>query len=347
VGRLFNAGLGVLEMATVDIGVRLGLYQALADAGPSTPNELAEAAGIHARYSREWLEQQAVAGILEVDDVSADEDERRYSVPAAYIPVLLDPEDLAYTAPFAAVVPIIGKVYDTLLDAFRTGKGVPYADYELHDLQSGFTRPQFHHLLATEWIPALPDVQARLQTGDARVAEIGCGEGWASITLATNYPGVSVDGFDLDEASIAIARRNAADAGVEDRVRFEVKDAADEHLAGRYDLVFAVEMVHDLSRPVDVLRTMRRLRNDTGAVLVIDERVADVFTAPGDEMERTFYGFSVVHCLPAGMAEQPSAGTGTVMRTSTLARYADEAGYDRVDVLPVDHEMFRLYRLEG
>ena len=114
-----------------------------------------------------------------------------------------------------------------------------------------------------------------------------------------------------------------------------------------YDLVVAFEMVHDVADPVELLRTLRRLRADGGAVLVVDERTADTFTAPGDELERFFYGVSLVHCLPVGMADQPSAGTGTVMRSDTLRHYAMQAGFSSVDVLPIDHMMFRFYRLEG
>jgi 2-polyprenyl-3-methyl-5-hydroxy-6-metoxy-1,4-benzoquinol methylase len=177
------------------------------------------------------------------------------------------------------------------------------------------------------------------------VADIACGAGWSSIAIALAYPAAEVDGFDLDALSIELARRNAAAAGVADRVRFHLRDAADADLAGGYDLVLICEALHDLSRPVEALRTMRRLANETGAVLVVDERVAETFTAPGDDLERLFYGFSVLCCLPAGMAEQPSAATGTVLRPTTLRRYAREAGFRDAEVLPIEHDLFRLYRL--
>jgi 2-polyprenyl-3-methyl-5-hydroxy-6-metoxy-1,4-benzoquinol methylase len=181
----------------------------------------------------------------------------------------------------------------------------------------------------------------------ARVADIGCGAGWASIAIARAYPKARVDGFDFDEPSIAAARANAAEAGLADRVTFQLRDAADPNLAGRYDLVIAFEMVHDLSRPVEVLGVMRRLLADGGAVIVMDERTAETFTAPGDELERLLYSFSVLCCLATGMSEQPSAMTGTVMRPATLRRYAAEAGFREVEILPIEHEMFRFYRLRA
>jgi 2-polyprenyl-3-methyl-5-hydroxy-6-metoxy-1,4-benzoquinol methylase len=155
---------------------------------------------------------------------------------------------------------------------------------------------------------------------------------------------VQVDGYDLDAPSIELARTNAAEHGVADRVSFQVRDVADPALAGQYDLVMGFEMLHDLSQPVEALRVMRGLLAEGGAVIIMDERVAERFTAPGDDVERLFYGFSTLCCLPAGMADQPSAATGTVMRPDTLRRYALEAGFRDVEVLPIEHDQFRFYR---
>ncbi len=171
------------------------------------------------------------------------------------------------------------------------------------------------------------------------------GLGWSSIAIARAYPNVRVDGFDLDEASVAAARANAEAAGVADRVRFHVRDAGDPDLAGQYDFALAVECIHDMPNPVSVLGAMRRLVGEAGSVLVVDEKVADRFTAPGDDVERYMYGFSILHCLPVGMVEQPSAATGTVMRAETFRRYATEAGFRAIAVLPIEHDFFRFYRL--
>jgi len=142
-------------------------------------------------------------------------------------------------------------------------------------------------------LSAIPDVHARLR-GDppARVADIGCGPGWSSIGIARAYPKVQVDGFDLDEASVALARRHVAEAGVEDRVQVEVRDVGDPALAGRYDLVIALLCVHDLPQPVIVLRAMRQLAGPGGAVLVVDPRAGERFLDPSNDrdVERQFYG---------------------------------------------------------
>jgi SAM-dependent methyltransferase len=348
--RLGGAALGAYELLTVYLGHRLGLYRTLAERGEATPRELAEAAGADARYAREWMEQQAVAGILEVRDAAADPGERRYRLPAGHDEVLLDPESLAYVVPMARFAVSFTSALPAVEEAFRTGGGVPWTVYgdEGREAQAGANRPQFTHLLAGEWLPAMPDVHERLQADPpAAVADVACGAGWSSIALARAYPRVRVDGYDLDEASVELARSNAEAAGLADRLRFHVRDAGDPELAGRYDLVTVFEAIHDLSRPVEVLRAMRSLAGGDGAVLVVDEKVAESFTAPGDEVERLMYTYSVLCCLPVGMAEAPSAATGTVMRTGTLRRYAREAGFADLEVLPVEHDFFRLYRLRS
>lgn len=344
-GRLFMAGLAAMELAAIDLGVRLGLYARLLEGPSKTPAELAESAGIHTRYAREWVEQQAAAGILEVDDASKSPEERRYALPPAQAHVLLEDTSMAYMAPMADLVRAIGRTQEQVEQAFRSGRGVPYQAYDLHEMQAGFTKPTFFNHLTQTWIPALPDVHARLQAGAARVAEIGSGCGWASIVMAQAFPGVTVHGFDSDTASVEAARRNAAAAGVSDRVIFDDADVTQATAQDGYDLVFAVEMLHDVPDPVGVLRAMRRLRGPDGAVLVVDEKAKDSFTVPADELERFFYAASVLHCLPVGMASERSAGTGTVFRPDTLRRYAREAGFERVEILPVDHPQFRLYRL--
>jgi 2-polyprenyl-3-methyl-5-hydroxy-6-metoxy-1,4-benzoquinol methylase len=350
VERLFGAALGAFDLFGVYVGRKLGFYRALADDGPLRPRELAAATGTNERYVREWLEQQAVTGILEVEDATAADGTRRYTLPEGHDEALLDADSLSFIAPVApAVIGSLGQAR-AVVEAFRTGRGVGWEDYgeDARQAQADSNRPQFLNRLGSEWIPAMPDVDARLLADPpARVADVACGGGWSSIAIARAYPNVRVDGLDLDAASIELARANADEAGLGDRVHFQLRDAADPELAGRYDLVTVFEAIHDMSQPVEALRAMRGLAADTGAVLVVDERVADSFTAPGDDVERYMYGWSILSCLPTGMASQPSAATGTVMRADTLARYASEAGFSRVEVLPVEHDFFRLYRLHA
>jgi len=346
--RVFGAVLGAMDLFCIHIGDRLGLYRALAGAGPCTPGELAAAAGIDPRYAREWLEQQAVAGILEVDDVAAGPDERRFTLPAGHAEALTDGDSLAFAPPLARLGVAVAMPLAAIVDAFRSGGGVPWAAYgaDGREAQADLNRVQFLHHLGSEWLPSMPDVHDRLQRPGARVADLACGAGWSSVAIARAYPEVRVDGYDADEASIDLARAHAAAAGLDDRVRFHVRDVSEPQDPGPdgYDLVCVFEALHDMAHPVEALAAMRALAAPDGAVLVMDERTNDALT-PGDPLEQFFYGASVLVCLPTGMSEPDSAATGTVMRPATFAGYARAAGFGDGEVLGIEHPFFRFYRL--
>jgi 2-polyprenyl-3-methyl-5-hydroxy-6-metoxy-1,4-benzoquinol methylase len=343
--RLFLNAIGAFDLFSVYLGDRLGLYRALADHGAMTSAELAEAAGIHERYAREWLEHQAASALL---DVEGDADERRFSLPAGHDEVLLDETSLNYGAPLARAVLASIRPVDALAEAFRNGGGVPYAAYgdDLHESQAAFTRPLFENQLGKEWLPAVPEIHERLSSSEpARVADVACGQGRSSIEIARAYPNAQVDGIDSDRASIEAARKNLEGSGVEGRVTFHERNAADARLAGRYDLVTIFEALHDMSYPVEVLKAARGLLGEGGLVFIGDERTAEEFTAPASEAERLFYGFSVFHCLPVGMVGEGAAGTGTVIRPETVKDYARQAGFASCEVLPIEHDFWRFYLL--
>jgi SAM-dependent methyltransferase len=343
--RLFQDMTGALELFTVYLGERLGLYQALHRDGPATSTELAGRTGTVERYVREWLEHHAASGLLEVDDPAAGPLARRYRLPPAYVPILADPDHVRYRAFNGVEIVRAGRGMAPLVEAFRTG-GAPPALPWAPEGRAEANRATFLNLLGTQWLPAVADVDQRLRREPAaRVADLACGPGWSSIAIAQAYPLVQVDGFDLDPDVIAAARGNAEQAGVSDRVTFAVTDASGPGLSGRFDLVTIFEALHDMSHPVDALRGARGLLTPAGSVLVIDELVADEFTAPASDLERYHYGWSVVACLPAAMGDPGTAATGAMLRRATLDRYAREAGFGSVQVLPLDDQTWRLYRL--
>ncbi|HYP27660.1 MAG TPA: methyltransferase domain-containing protein [Blastocatellia bacterium] len=346
--RLLKSTLGVFDIFTVYIGHRLGFYDALAGGDSLTSTELASRTQTCERYVREWLEQQAVAGILEVEDAGAEAKGRRFRLPAGHAEVLIDRDSLNYLAPLAQLAVGAVSPVSTLLKAYRSGAGVPYQAYgaDLRKGQADMNRAMFLKQMGEEWLPAIPDLHARLKASPpARVADIGCGAGWSSIGIALAYPEVRVDGYDLDAPSIDMARANALQNCVSHRVSFHTRNANDPTLEGQYDLVTAFECIHDMSDPVGALQTMRGLAGESGSVIVVDERVGEEFTGERDEIEQLMYGWSVLHCLPVGMADLTSRKTGTVMRPETLRSYALEAGFRAVEVLPIDNLFFRFYRL--
>jgi 2-polyprenyl-3-methyl-5-hydroxy-6-metoxy-1,4-benzoquinol methylase len=347
--RLFQTCLDALDIFSVYLGHHLGYYATLRDSRPLTSAELAAAAGTHERYAREWLEQQAATGILEVEDHLVDAPRRRYRLDPGHAEVLADRDSLYYFVPLIRYFVATGPLIPEILKAHRTGRGIswPRMGDEIREAQEGFNRALFLKQLGSEALARIPDVHARLQAEPApRVADIGCGSGWSSIAMARAYPNVQVDGFDYDGAAVETARRNAADFGVSERVQFHTCSAGEAKLDAICDVVTFFECLHDLARPVDALRTAHRLLAPGGSVIIMDERVAEHFAAPADYVDRMMYGWSLLQCLPGGMEGEGSAGTGAVMRPATLQRYAEQAGFRSLEILPIDHDpLRRWYRL--
>lgn len=346
--RMLGSALGAIEIFSVFVGERLGWYRSLNEDGPATPGDLAKRTGTHERYAREWLEQQAVCGIL-VTDPSQPADERRYELPPAAAEVLTDPSSLSFLGPVGRMLSASMVQAPELLAAYRDGGGVSWDQLgdDARFGQADMNRPWFESKLA-DAIAGLPDVHGVLSSPQARIIEIGFGGGWASIAMARAHPQLRIDGFDVDAPSVALARRNAEDSGVADRVKFHHSSGADIGAQGAYDAAFAFECIHDMPQPVPVLEAMHRAVRPGAPVIVMDEAVAETFTAPGDDLERLMYGFSLMVCLPDGMSSTPSVATGTVMRPSTLDSYARQAGFARTEILPIeDFGFWRFYRLHG
>lgn len=344
--RIFDATLGVFDIATIHLGVRLGLYRRLAASGPLTAGELADLTGTRPRLVREWCEQQAATGILACVDPAVEPDARQFRLPAGHAEALAERDSPRYAA---------GGVHGlvTLLAAIPELEKAMRADPAngSHEAASEFeatgetNRPLFLHLLAG-WLAAIPDLHERLQADPAaRVLDVACGAGWSSLAIAKAYPRVRVDAIDIDPQAIALAEQHALEAGPGNRVAFRAADAADPGLEGPYDLITCFEAVHDMVDPVAVLGRWRRLLGPNGTCLVADARVEPSFTAPAGRLERLAYGWSVLDCLPAVMATPGSTATGAVMRPAALEAYAARAGFTGCEVLPLEDPGWRFYRL--
>lgn len=338
--RLFHASLSTIDVLATYVGDRLGWYRALASGGPATPAELVERAGGNVRYAREWLEQQAASGVLTLRP------DGRFELPPGPAEVLTDADSLLFLAPLARMLSAAAVQLPALMTAYREGGGVSWDEFgrDMRESQADMNRPWFLRELAGA-LAKVADVDSVLRRPAALVADIGCGAGWSTLALANAYPQARLEGWDIDAPSVAMARANAAAAGLEDRVIFSAADA--RRLGGAsYDAIFAFECVHDMSAPVEVLAEMRRAIKPDGVVVVMDEAVSDTFDGPAGEIDRLMYGFSLFVCLPDGLSAQPSVGTGTVMRIDTLRSYAVQAGFRDVEVLPTgEFGFWRFYRL--
>ncbi|MET0739948.1 MAG: class I SAM-dependent methyltransferase [Candidatus Nanopelagicales bacterium] len=351
VERIVDAMTATMETFAIHLGARLGLYAAMADGAAVSAAALATQTKLHPRPVREWLEQQAAAGVLELVDDSDDDDARTYRLPPAHAEVLADRDSAYYGAAGPISMAGVAAVLPAVLESYRTGDGVPYADFgpDLRDGIADFNRPMFLHELGSSWLPAIPDVHDRLSSEPAaRVLDLGCGAGASTLAIASAYPLAEVIGVDLDPASVDDARDAAEQAGMEDHVVFHLLDAAEvSSHEKRFDLVTIFEALHDMADPAGALRSARALLAEGGSVLIADERAAERFTAPANDVERFFYGWSVLHCLPATMAEHGPEAAGTALRPSTVERWAKQAGFSEFEVLDIDNPFWRFYRIRN
>ena len=343
--RMFGGVIATMEMLTVHLGWRFGFYERLRT--PHTAGELAAATGILPRYVREWCEQQATAGFLDVDDPAAAPDERQFVLPPGHAVALLDQDHPAYIGSVAALAGGFGVSFAGVLDAYRDGTGLSFGGYgdEVRIGQGLLNRAGFLGQLAETWVPGLPGVAELLGRPGAVALDLGCGVGWSTIALARAFPDLTAVGIDSDEASIMDARRNAAGSDLAGRVRFEVARSDSPAAPGSADVVCFFEALHDMAHPVAALASARAALRPGGRVVVLDENVLDAFTPNGPEVERLMYASSVLHCLPVGLSEPDSAGTGTMMRPDVLQRYAAAAGFTSVDEADVTDGAFRCWVL--
>ena len=348
VDRLFNAFINGSELLTIELGRRLGLYEAM-QVGAATAAELAQRSGIAPRYAREWLEQQAAAGFLDVAQDTTDADARQYVLPTGFADVLIDADHPSNVVAFAPFLTGFALTLPAVAKAYQTGSGVAYEEFGAevrHGIGLG-NRPMFVNEMAG-WINALPDVAGRLRSGGT-VLDVACGIGYSSEAMAGTFPRIRVEGIDMDTASIAEARALATRAGLADRVRFSVGNASDPSKLPTcdegFELVTIFEALHDMGDPIATMAAVRPLLRSGGAVLIADERVSDDFSAPAGDVDRLMYAASVLHCLPATMAEATHTANGTVLRASTVRKWATAAGFT-VTELPIENLLWRFYRLD-
>ncbi len=340
VGRVLTDTAAAATVALAALGDRLGLFAALAEHGPATSGELATRTGTDERYVREWAAGMVATGYLTRDRVDG-----RVALPAAHVAALATEAGPAF---FGGVhQELVGalQTYHLVADAFRSGGGVAPAD--LHeDVYRGtarFTAAWHEHLLVQQWLPLVPDVEALLRAG-ARVADVGTGEGRGAIRLAQAFPACTVVGYDLHAPNVERARRNASAAGVADRVRFETRDAADG-LPERFDLITTFDVVHDVVDPQRLLRAVHDALVPGGVQLCLEINCADRAEDNVGPIATLLYGFSVLYCMTASLADG-GVGLGTLgLPERRLRALAEGAGFAEVRRLEIDNPFNSLYAL--
>lgn len=319
--------MGAVTTAAVIVGDELGLYAALAEAGPSTPAELAARTGTHTRYLREWLAQQAASGFVRYEA-----DTGRFTLPPEHAAVLATDDSPAAMAGAALLPAGMFRGVDRMVEAFRTGAGVPWSDHDeaIFESTERFFKVGYRNSLITDWIPALDGVDDKLTDG-ARVADVGTGRGAPLLLLAEAYPRSEFVGYDTHEPSIDVARERAAAAGVTDRVRFEVADATRYPVEG-YDLICYFDTFHDLGDPVSAaVHARHALATDGTLMLVEPMAMDDLATNLSDNPFAAMnYGASLFLCVANSLAQPVGLALGAQAGASRLAAVLDEAGYDHV-----------------
>jgi SAM-dependent methyltransferase len=313
-----------LNAALVVMGDRLGLYRALAGAGPLTPVELARRAGVAERYVREWLNAQAAGGYVEYDPASGS-----YTLPPEQTVALTDTESPAYLPGFFQIA--LGSVIDSprITEAARSGEGVGWHEHS-HDVFEGcerFFRPGYNANLLPSWLPALDGVVEKLERG-AKVADVGCGHGASTILMAQAFPKSTFVGSDYHDGSIETARQRAEEAGVGDRVVFEHAPAASYPGTG-YDLVTTFDCLHDMGDPVGAARHVRETLAEDGTWMIVEPMAGDRVEDNLNPVGRAYYGFSTFLCTPASLSQEVGLALGAQAGQARIGDVVAAGGFGR------------------
>ncbi len=321
------------------IGDRLGLFKALAESGPVTTEALAQKTGLNERYLREWLGAMVTAEYVDYDVWK-----KTYRLPPEHALPLAD-EDFPYYAGGALqmIVPAIS-VAPKVVEAFRTGKGVPQSEYspEMFESIERFTAPWSKNQLVQKWIPAMPQAKAALEAGGSAL-DVGCGSGRAAITMATAFPRAHVFGYDNHPLSIERARRNAQQAGVSERVTFEVLDAT-QLPKNSFDFITAFDVVHDAVKPGLLLASIHDALKSQGTFLMLEMNCAPDLQDNVNPLGRLLYSISTLYCMTTSLAHDGD-GIGAVMGEPRARELARQAGFRGFRRLPIDDPFSLVYEL--
>jgi SAM-dependent methyltransferase len=323
-GKMAGDMGAAMSAALVMLGDRLGLYRALADAGPSTSASLAARAGVNERNLREWLAAQAASGYVDFDAATS-----TFSLNEEQAMVFADEGGPAFMAGGFGVVAAMFIDEPKVAEAFKTGRGVGWHEHCpcLFQGTERFFRPGYNANLVSSWIPALDGVEAALKTGIS-VADVGCGHGASTLLMAQAYPSSRFTGFDYHAPSIDRARELARQEGLDTRVSFETASAKD-FPGGDYGLVTIFDALHDMGDPVGAARRIKQSLAPDGVFMLVEPNAADDLTGNLNPFGRMFYSASAMVCTPASMSQEVGLALGAQAGEARLKKVAEEAGFSR------------------
>jgi SAM-dependent methyltransferase len=326
-GRFVGDMGAAMTMPLVRLGERLGLYRAMAHAGPMSSQELADRTGVGERYVREWLANQTASGYVE-HDASSD----RYTLPDEHAMALADEDSPLFMLGGLSILASVWADEDRLAERFSRGEGFGWHEHDprLFSGTERFFRPGYRAHLTEDWIPAMDGLSERLTAG-AHVADVGCGHGASTLIMARAYPQSTFVGFDYHDGSIARARELAREAGMEDRVRFEVA-RADAYPGDGYDLVCHFDCLHDMGDPAGAARHVRETLKDDGWWMVVEPFAGDALEDNLNPVGRLFYAASTVICTPNSLSQDVALGLGAQAGPKRMEAILRDAGFGRVRV---------------
>lgn len=341
-GRVLSDTAAFTTIALSTLGDRHGLWKDLANCPPQTPAELAACTKTDERYVREWLSAMAAAGYVTYDAGTG-----KFCLPPEYAPVLAQEGGPFFLSGAHAQFVATLEQYETLATAFKEGGGVPQSSFNrhVHENLERFTAGWHENLLLQQWIPAVPEIQAALERG-IRVADVGCGRGRAILKLAQAFPRSKFVGYDVYEPNVEAARAMARDAGLSDRVSFEIVDVS-KGLPEKFDLVTTFDVVHDAADPAGLLAAIRAALRPGGHYLNLDINCSDKLEQNFGPLGTVFYGISVMYCMTTSLAAG-GAGLGTCgLPPAKMDELGRGAGFRTVRKLPLENPFNNLYELKA
>lgn len=322
VGQVVNDIAAAYSGVMTKVGHSLGLYKTMARNGSLSAAELADQSGTNERYVLEWLNNQAAGGYVDYDPVQG-----KYKLPAEHVPVLANEDSPVFLAGGLGGLTAIYKIEERLVEAFKSGQGIGWHEHDksLFYGTEFLFRTGYKAHLTTEWIPALSGVDDKLKAGGT-VADVGCGHGASSIIIAQAYPNATVVGFDYHQASIDVARKRAREAGVQDRVRFEVATAKDFPGAD-YDLICFMDCLHDLGDPLGAARHAFQALAGDGSVLLVEPHAGERVEQNLHPIGRLFYAASTAFCTPNSLSQEVGSALGAQAGEARFADLMFQAGF--------------------